>query len=458
MLQGAAILVVDDERSMREFLEILLRQKGCTVILAEGGQRARDLLDERDFDVVITDLKMPEVSGLDVLAHARKQRPETEVIMVTAFATAETAIKAMKDGAYDYLTKPFKVDEIIVTVERALEKRTLLRDNAVLRQQLGDRYKLHDLIGRSEPMQALFELIRKVAPARTSVLISGESGTGKELVARAIHAQSERASRPFVAVNCGAIPSALIESELFGHTRGAFTGANQASTGLFKAADGGTLFLDEIAELDPSMQVKLLRALQERRVKPVGGVEELSIDVRVIAATNRDLDEEVEAQRFRSDLFYRLNVLPLTLPPLRSRQQDIPLLTDHFVRRFAAQSGRRITGLTPEAMELLCSYHYPGNVRELENLVERAVILATGPQVDESALPELKRRKTPTSENPAVLPEGGLDLDRHIGEVEKSLLLTALERSHGNRTEAARMLGITLRSIRYRLSKYGVES
>jgi two-component system response regulator PilR (NtrC family) len=456
MLQGAAILVVDDERSMREFLEILLRQKGCEVTLAEGGQQARDQLDAREFDVVITDLKMPGVSGLEVLDHSRTRHPETEVIIVTAFATAETAIKAMKDGAYDYLTKPFKVDEIVVTVERALEKRTLLRDNATLRQQLDDRQKLHDLIGRSEPMQALFELIRKVGPARTSVLISGESGTGKELVARAIHAQSERADNPFIAVNCGAIPNALIESELFGHTRGAFTGATQAKTGLFNAADGGTLFLDEIAELDPSMQVKLLRVLQERRVKPVGGIDEVAVDVRVIAATNRDLDEEVEAQRFRSDLFYRLNVIPLTLPPLRSRPQDIPLLTEHFVRKFAAQSGRRIASLTPEAMELLCNYHYPGNVRELENLIERAVILATGPRVDESALPELSRPRLPANARPTTLPEAGLDLDRHIGEIEKELVLAALDRCDGNRTEAARLLGVSLRSIRYRLSKYGL--
>lgn len=456
MLKGAHILVVEDEQSMREFLEILLRRQGCEVSVAEGGKQGRELLDEREFDVVITDLKMPRVSGLDVLAHARKTAPGTEVIMVTAFASAETAIQAMRDGAYDYLTKPFKVDEILVTVERALEKRSLIRANAALRQELHDRYQLERLIGRSPGMQRVFELVRKVAPTRTSVLISGESGTGKELVARAIHALSDRKEGSFVPVNCGAIPDALMESELFGHVRGAFTGATHDKQGLFLAADGGTLFLDEIGELSLQMQVKLLRALQERRIKPVGGVAEQAVDVRVLAATNRELDEEVDAHRFRSDLFYRLNVIPLRLPPLRDRRDDIPLLTDAFLRKFAAQSGRAVRGLTPEALALLCNYHYPGNVRELENLIERAVTLSSDTLIDATTLPEISR--TVASGDTDALPDEGLDLDRHMGAIEQRLLLAALDRCAGNRTEAARILGISLRSLRYRLSKYGIEA
>ncbi|MCK5798786.1 MAG: sigma-54-dependent Fis family transcriptional regulator [Deltaproteobacteria bacterium] len=455
MLQGASILVVDDERSMREFLEILLDRQGCSVTLAEGGKRAQELIDTEAYDVVITDLKMPNVSGLDVLASAQRQQPDAEVIMITAFASTETAIQAMKDGAYDYLTKPFKVDEILVTIERALEKRRLVRDNASLRQQLVGHFQLNELVGRSDAMQQIFSLIRKIAPTPTSVLISGESGTGKELVARAIHAQSHVAEGPFVAVNCGAIPDALIESELFGHKRGAFTGAAEEHQGLFVAANSGTLFLDEIAELPPPMQVKLLRALQERRIKVVGDTRERPIDVRVIAATNRDLDEEVAAGRFRTDLFYRLNVIPVHVPPLRDHREDIPLLTEHFLQKFVARTNRDVTGLTPDALSLLYNYHFPGNVRELENLVERAVTLATTSRVDASALPELNPT-TPPVAAVTELPEGGLDLDRHIGAIEKDFLLAALARTTGNQTEAAQLLGMSLRSIRYRLAKYGI--
>ncbi len=354
------ILIVDDERSLREFLAIFLRRNGHRVDAAADADAARKAMAEREFDVVITDLKMPDASGLDVLAECKRLHPNTQVIVVTAFATAETAIAAMKAGAYDYLTKPFKVDEVGLVVERALERRVLQHQNVVLRDEIKGRYKLDRLIGKSPAMHRVFEVVRKIASARTSVLLIGESGTGKELAARALHELSGRADHAFIAVNCGAIPESLIESEFFGHVKGSFTGANTDRTGLFEAAHGGTIFLDEIGELPSPMQVKLLRVLQERKVKRVGGVQEKEVDVRVVAATNRDLETEVEKGTFRQDLFYRLNVIQLRLPPLRERREDIPILVDHFVRKLAAEHGRQITGVDPDAMSALMSHSYPG--------------------------------------------------------------------------------------------------
>jgi len=440
---------------MREFLEILLTRHKHRVTVVESGTQALEQLDRTEFDLVITDLKMPGIGGLEVLARARDSWPQTEVIIVTAFATAETAIAAMKRGAYDYLTKPFKVDEIIVTVERALEKRALVRENVTLREELKGRFRLEQMVGRSASMQQLFEMIQRVAGTRTSLVILGESGTGKELVARATHTLSDRAEHPFVAVNCGAIPETLMESELFGHVKGAFTGAARDKHGLFTAADGGTLFLDEVGELTPPLQVKLLRALQERRIKPVGSVAETEVDVRIIAASNRDLEEEVASERFRSDLYYRLNVITLQVPALRDRAEDIPLLAEHFVRKHAAAMGRPVQHITPEAMSLLCNYHYPGNVRELENVIERAVTLAVSDELDVSSLPQFRRSTTPGPN--LQLPDEGLDLDQYMGSIEKQLLLKTLGRVGGNRTEAADLLHISLRSLRYRLVKYGID-
>ena len=354
-----SILVVDDERSMREFLEILLQRMGHEVRVADGGAAGIAELQEREFDLVITDLKMPKVGGLRIVEETKKAHPDTEVIIVTAFATAETAISAMKQGAYDYLTKPFKVDEISAVIERALEKRSLVRDNTTLRRQLEERHRLEDLVGRSDEIKQVFDVIHKVAGTNTSVLIMGESGTGKELAARAIHTLSKRAEQAFVPINCGAIPDTLMESELFGHVRGAFTGASSDKIGLFEAANGGTVFLDEIAELSQPMQVKLLRTLQERTIKPVGANKEKRVDIRVLAATNQPLDEQVGEGNFRSDLFYRLNVIPLRLPPLRERREDIALLVEHFLRKFGATSGQKIRGITPEAMALLGALPLP---------------------------------------------------------------------------------------------------
>jgi two-component system response regulator PilR (NtrC family) len=401
---------------------------------------------------------MPDVDGMVVLEQTKRLHPDTQVIVVTAFATTETAIAAMKAGAYDYLTKPFKVDEVSLVVERALERRSLARDNLALRDEIKGRYKLDRLLGKSPPMQRVFDTIKKTAPGRASVLLVGESGTGKELAARALHELSQRADRPFVAVNCGAIPETLLESELFGHVKGSFTGAHADKQGLFEAAHSGTLLLDEVAELPVAMQVKLLRVLQERKVKPVGGVVEREVDVRIVAATNRDLETEVEKGTFRQDLFYRLDVIRIRLPPLRERREDLPLLVDHFLRKFSAEHGCKVAGVDPEAMQALMAYHFPGNVRELENLIERAVILATGDRLALDAFPSLGRLSAaaPSLTNAPLVPESGLDLERVVEDFERSIIISALERTGGNRTEAARLLGVSFRSLRYRLSKLGI--
>jgi two-component system response regulator PilR (NtrC family) len=454
------VLVVDDERSMREFLAICLRREGHQVKVAESGEKALELLAQDPADVVVTDLKMPgSIDGLGLLRGIKDRNVDTEVIVVTAFATPETAIAAMKQGAYDYLTKPFKVDEIHAVIERALEKRALVEANLALREKVTGRYRLASLLGKSPHMQRIFELIGKIHSTRTSVLVTGESGTGKELVARALHSEGNRSQKPFVAVNCGAIPDELMESELFGHRRGAFTGAVADKLGLFQQADGGTLFLDEIGELSLPLQVKLLRALQERKVKPVGDTLEAEVDVRVIAATNRELEEEVARGAFRSDLYYRLNVIELRLPALRQRREDIPLLIEHFVRRFAVEQEKRLAGLTPEALKVLEAYDYPGNVRELENLIEHAVTMTAGPRIDLGDLPRLKQSVVQGAQDGAQvgLPDDGFDLDRALADYERTIVQRALDQSGGVRKKAARLLGISFRSLRYRLAKLGMD-
>jgi two-component system response regulator PilR (NtrC family) len=454
------ILVVDDEQSMREFLSICLRRGGHEPMVARNGREAVEKLRDHPFDLVLTDLRLPgDMDGLGVLkavkATATEDKAGPEVILMTAFASADTAIAAIKEGAYDYLTKPFHVDEINAVIDRALEKRTLVEENLALRDRIAGRARLGDLLGKSKAMQKLFEVIGKIHSARTSVLITGESGTGKELVARALHTEGARAKLPFVAINCGAIPDELMESELFGYKRGAFTGAVSDKPGLFQQAGGGTLFLDEIGELSLAMQVKLLRALQERKVKPVGGTEELEIDARVVAATNRDLEAEVARGAFRADLFYRLNVIEVWIPPLRHRREDIPLLAEHFLRRFAADHGRTAE-LTPDAMRKLESYDYPGNVRELENVLERAIALSSGPKIGVEDLPELRTVRV-APDVPPELPAEGIDLDRLVTEYERAWVVRALERTGGIRKRAAMLLGISFRSLRYRLAKLGLE-
>ncbi|MBL9015563.1 MAG: sigma-54-dependent Fis family transcriptional regulator [Myxococcales bacterium] len=454
------ILVVDDEQSMREFLAICLRRSGHEVEVANTGEIALGKVAQTAFDVVITDLRMPgSVDGIALLTgikdpatpNAATHRPE--VILVTAYATKETALAAMKRGAYDYLTKPFQVDEINAVIDRALEKRALVQANLKLRDQVAGRWRLASLLGKSNAMQKVFELIGKLHSARTSVLITGESGTGKELVARALHTEGSRAKMPFVAVNCGAIPDELMESELFGHKKGAFTGAVHDKVGLFQEADGGTLFLDEIGELSLGLQVKLLRVLQERKVKAVGSTEEVEVDVRVVCATNRDLEAEVARGAFRADLYYRLNVIQVWIPPLRHRREDIALLAEHFAREFAAEHGRAVQ-LSAAGLRALESYDFPGNVRELRNIIERGVTLASSPTLGAEDFP--LRQSRPSAEVPAELPAEGVDLDRLLTDYERMWVTRALEKADGVRKRAATLLGISFRSLRYRLEKLGL--
>ncbi len=456
----ASILVVDDEASMREFLEILLVKEGHQVATAADVAGALQQVAEGEIDLLITDLRLGAGSGMDLLRAAKQASPATEVIVITAFATTENAIQAMKLGAYDYVLKPFKVDELRLVVAKALEHRALVQENRILRHRVGARSAPGDVIlGRAPAIEEVRKLVAKVGPTRTTVLLTGESGTGKEVVARAIHAGGPRADQPFVAVNCGAIPEGLIESEFFGHQKGAYTGAGEARPGLFEVASGGTLFLDEVGELPPLVQVKLLRALQERRVRRVGGTADIAVSARIMAATNRDLQQDVKAGRFREDLFYRLNVIQIRLPPLRERREDLPEFCAYFIARFAADMGHPAPTLSPEAIRLLQAHAWPGNLRELGNVLERAVTLATGEVIGPELLPPGLRGAgaglVPAGQV-AELPPEGLDLQAHLEAIERRILEKALERAGGVKTEAARLLAMTFRSFRYRLQKFGI--
>ncbi|PLX85723.1 MAG: Fis family transcriptional regulator [Desulfuromonas sp.] len=449
------ILVVDDEESMREFLTIMLHREGYRTDAVADGVQAVARLKEQAYDLIISDIKMPRLDGFGLLKHIQERSPETAMIMITAHGSTEQAVEAMKEGAYDYITKPFKNEEIRLIVKNALERKTLRQENRELKKELGRRYSFGNLVGKSKAMQDLYDLIQKVAGSKVNILVTGESGTGKELVAKAVHYNSDRADGPFVPINCGAIPENLLESELFGHEKGAFTGAHQQKAGLFEVAAGGTLFLDEIGELPAMMQVKLLRVLQEREFRRVGGTKTIKADVRLIAATNKDLEVEVGNGDFREDLFYRLNVIRLHLPPLRERREDIPLLLEHFYRDL---SGQESVAVSEGAMRRILDYRWPGNIRELVNVIERCVVLGQSGELTEGALPpNLRGQGAPCPEGLDALPETGLDLDDYLGKIEKDLLLKALDRSGGVRKKAAELLGISFRSIRYRLSKFGID-
>ena len=448
------VLVVDDERSVRELLAIMLRQAGHDVTVADGGEAAIKALKSDTFDLVITDLRMREVDGLAVLRAAKEQSPQTVVLVITAFASTETAVEAMKLGAYDYLTKPFKVDEIKLTIANALERKRLQDENQALKRQLRRERGFENFLGKSPQMLDIFETIRKAADSVSTVLITGESGTGKELVARAIHEESPRRNGPFVSINCGAVPETLMESELFGHVKGAFTGAVANTVGLFSAAAGGTLFLDEVTEVPSSVQVKLLRAIQEREIRRVGDTRDIKVDVRLIAASNREVAKAVADGVLREDLFYRLNVIPIHLPPLRERREDIPLLVAHFVRRLSAELGRPVRSVTPEALAILETYRWPGNVRELENVIERALVLGSGDRLDAPGLPPDLRRPRDVQDVAVEIPEDGLDLEATLSQIEHRYIQTALARTGGVQTRAAELLRVSLRQIRYKLQKY----
>jgi len=453
----ARILVVDDERSMQEFLEIFFRSEGYDVVTTGEVDTALLHLENDDFDVIISDIQMPERSGIELLHAARDITPEAVVIMITAFASTETAISAMKEGAYDYVTKPFKVDELRIVVEKALEKKQLSSENRRLRKELRSQTRDRSIIGNSSAIRRVSELIAQVADSKANVLISGESGTGKEIVARAIHRGGTRSDKPFVAVNCAAIPETLLESELFGHVKGAFTGAVQNKAGLFEAANGGTLFLDEVGELTLAVQVKLLRAIQEKCFRRVGASSDTQADVRIIAASNRRLEDEVASGHFREDLYYRLNVIEIPIPPLRERSEDIPLLVTHFIEKYATELENPVSHATDEAMARLMEYRFPGNVRELENVIERAVALSRSDAIDIDSLPPAVLSPAGCAEAPRITSSTGIDLEAMLNEYERGLLREALRAANGVKKKAAQLVGVSFRSFRYRLEKLGLD-
>lgn len=453
-MRNLNILVVEDGKSQREMLRDFLIKEGHTVGEAENGTIAVQNILTGHYDMLLLDYKMPGMDGMQVLKEVKKINPEIDVVIITAFGTIETAVEAMKAGAIDYITKPIEFDELLLLVERVSERRTLIRENELLRQELKEKgVTTERIIYRSEKMNALINMASRIAASRATVLIKGESGTGKELLARLIHNLSPRSTKPIITVNCSALSENLLESELFGHERGAFTGAMARRIGRFEEADGGTLFLDEIGEISASVQVKLLRFLQEREFQRVGGNQTLHSDVRIISATNRDLDSKVKEGTFREDLFYRLNVVVMEPPPLRERKEDVPPLIDHFLRRFAVENGKNIAGITSEARDLLLKYDYPGNVRELENIIERAVVISRSSVVSVNDLPFSKERISLgyTGKKGEGLLRGAIE------ELEQKLILEAMEKAGDHQTKAAEILGISERMLRYKLKKYDLK-
>ena len=454
-MSGKRILVVDDEPNMIRLFRSLLEKDDYVVESAETGAEARQLLETSHFDLMVCDLALPDTNGIEVLRHAHELDPDLMVVMITGFGTIESAVEAMKLGARDYITKPFQRSEIKLTIGKALEEAELRRELKRLREEVGGRYRFDAIVGKSKAMEPVFDLIRRVAPTATTVLIEGESGTGKELVAKAIHYNSPRKKQPFVAVDCGVIPENLMESELFGHVKGAFTSADSNKRGLFLEASGGTLFLDEIGNLPPQIQNKLLRALQEREIRPLGSNAPIKIDVRVVVATNVPLKQRVDQGEFREDLYYRIAVLPILLPPLRDRREDIPLLADHFLRKLDTQSGGQHR-LTPATLRLLLEYSWPGNVRELDNVIERAVLVCDGEEILPRHLPPELR--APVAKRPR---KGDLDLKQlradQLRQSETQAILSALAKAKGNRSEAARILKISRGSLYNKMQEYGIE-
>jgi two-component system response regulator PilR (NtrC family) len=470
------ILIVDDEPSMREMLRIVLRRDGYDVQLADSGRDAIEQLRQSNFDLLLSDIKMPDISGVDVLRAAKEINRDLVAFMMTAYASTSTAVDAMRLGAVDYFTKPFSVDELRLKIRQHLESHRLKQENVLLKKALNTRYEFSNIIGRSEPMLDVFRMVETIAKTTSTVLITGESGTGKDLVARAVHYNSLRRERPFVALNCGGVPETLLESELFGHMRGAFTGADTNKKGLIEVAEGGTVFLDEIGEMTTTMQVKLLRVLQDRRFRRLGGTEEVQADIRVIAATNQDLEKLVASGRFREDLFYRINVIRMHLPPLRERSEDIPLLAEHFLSKYAEQMKKPVRSVAQESLLLLQGYGWPGNVRELENVIERAVALEQTPVVLPDSLPPqiqtpgaaakadvdaLSRIPDPASRFPdpaLMLPDlgEGFDLEARGEDFYRHYIALALERAGGVQVKAAEMLGMSFRSFRYYAKKFNI--
>jgi two-component system response regulator PilR (NtrC family) len=468
------ILIVDDERSMREFLKIMLEKDGYAITTASNAEEAIKLINGQYFDMVITDMKMPQGGGLSVLEEVKRVCRDTIVIIITAYATQETRLKAFAIGAYDYISKPFRNEEVKIIIKKALEKRDIEKENFLLRKELASKYGFDNIIGKSSQLEEVFTLIKKVANTKINILIRGESGTGKELIARAIHNNSSRKNKPLITINCAAIAENLIESELFGHKKGAFTGAIANKPGLCQAANNGTLFLDEFGEVSPALQVKILRFIQEKQFTPVGGTEIENVDVRIIAATNKDLESEVKKGNFREDLYYRLNVLQIFLPPLKDRKEDIALLAEHFLHKYATELNKNIHKISREALTYLQAYDYPGNVRELENIIERSVALeqatillpetlpltvlrpGSGPnrisrEIPESKAPAITLNRTGSNRLALEIPDEGLDLEETLQNFEKDIILKALAKTGGLKKQTAKLLRIKFRSLRYRL-------
>jgi two-component system response regulator PilR (NtrC family) len=452
------ILIVDDEQSYRQLLSLVFEGDGHSMRTAVNGREALELVKEEPADVVISDVKMPDMDGIEMLRALRETQPDLGVILMTAFASVETAREAFKLGADDFIQKPFDVEELKLIVKKTLEKKLLIEENRAFKRAQRERGSVKNIIGNSAKMQAIFQMIETVAEVQSTVLINGESGTGKELVARAIHDLSPRAEKPFISINCGAFTETLLESELFGYVKGSFTGANTNRKGLFEASNRGTIFLDEIGEMSPAMQVKLLRVLQERKVRPVGAHDEIPVDTRVIAATNRDLKQMSVDGSFREDLFYRISVIPISLPPLRDRREDIPELVDHFIGKFSEQTGRSVS-FSPKALQLLENYMWGGNVRELEHTIERAVALERGEEIQPERLPEHITNYNPERISAEFdLPETGLNLTAHLENLEKTYVVEALRKTAGNQTKAADLLQMQVRSLRHLLDKHNIRS
>ncbi len=454
MKKKNTVLVVDDDHAHRTMLKTLLTGWGYMITEADDGHTAIIKVEEQPYDLILMDIRMIKVSGLEALGEIKAYNPAIPVIIMTAYSSVETAVEALKKGAYDYLTKPLDFDELRLTMERAVDHTQLREENRLLRETLGTQFDRQNIIGRSGTMVKLLETVAQVAPSEATVLITGESGTGKELIAGAIHFNSTRKEGPFVKMNCAALTESLMESELFGHEKGAFTGAHRRKEGRFRQADGGSLFLDEVSEMPLSMQVKLLRVLQEKEITRVGGEEVIRVDVRLIAATNKDLIPEIEAGRFREDLYYRLNVVNLDVPPLREREEDIPMLALHFLNHFAEKNHKRIKGFSPQAMDRLLKYQWPGNVRELMNSVERAVVLSRSEYLGVEDLPLVTRDEIAGAEN--FSPLDSVPVDIPLDEVEKVTILKTLESTKGNKSETARRLGITRKTLHKKLKRYGV--
>ncbi len=456
MEHKSEILIVDDDQTMRSSLLEWFESEDRRVYGASSGEEAIKTIEDGNFNIVITDLKMPGIDGLELLRYVKREHPNTEVIIMTAYGTVETAVNAMKEGAYDYIVKPFSPEEIDMITKKIIKHQALIRENILLKEQLHDHHRFENIIGKSSKMQDIYALIKNIAPSNITVLIQGGSGTGKELLARAIHNASLRKDNPFITVSCGALPETILESELFGHEKGAFTGAITRKEGRFEMAHKGTLFMDEIAEMSPKSQVNLLRVLQEKEFRRVGGTELIKVDVRIIAATNKDLDKEVGEKRFRDDLYYRLHVVPINLPPLKDRHEDIPLLIKHFLEIYNREYNRKVRDVSPTVFNLLLQYSWPGNVRELEHVIEHSILMTKGDAIQEENLPDKLKRRLSINDEENLLGIGNNSLKNRVEQFEKQSIIKALQDTQGVKKKAASILGISPRNLSYFIKKYNI--